>query len=259
MLRASGIGLKLGKREILAGVDLELRPGEITALLGPNGAGKSSLLKILSGEWRADRGQVELNGRGLPQYSTRELGLLRAVLPQESKLDFSFSVLEVVLLGRSPHMYGSERPQDYAAAREALRLVDLAQRERDLYTQLSGGEKQRVHLARVLAQIHDPEARQPRYLFLDEPTNNLDLAHRHRIFRAIRGTLSSQVGVCIILHDLNEALQLADDVVILDHGRVALRGEPARIAASPALESIFAVTVRRLELPGSALPYLVFQ
>ena len=186
MLRAEQISLTIGSRHILAGVDFHMPPGKVTAILGPNGAGKTSLLRILSGEWKMDTGSVELNGSPINEIPVRRLGQLRAYLHQESTLDFAFTVLEVVLLGRSPHMRGSERPEDYEAARKALREVDLADREDDFYTALSGGEKQRVHLARVLCQIEEEGIEEPRYLFLDEPTNNLDLSHQGTIYRVVR-------------------------------------------------------------------------
>lgn len=259
MLRGKELSLSLSGRPILQDINLDLRPGSVTAVLGPNGAGKTSLLRILSGEWKPDRGSVELGGRPLASIPIRELGQRRAYLHQESSLDFAFTVLEVVLLGRSPHMAGGERPRDYEVARQALLQVDLLDRQADHYTSLSGGEKQRVHLARVLAQITDPAAPEPRYLFLDEPTNNLDLSHQRTIFQVVRVLASQGVGVCMVLHDLNQAVQTADWIVILDKGRVALAGEPARIAEAPACERIFGVPLRRISVPGKRCPYLLFE
>lgn len=258
MLLAENITLTLGRRRILDGVDLRLEPGQVTAVLGPNGAGKSSLLRVLSGEWRADAGCVRLNGQPLERIPVRRLGRIRAFLPQESSLDFAFTVLEVVLLGRSPHMDGGERPRDYAAARKALAAVDLAAREGDLYTALSGGEKQRVHLARILAQIDAPEIAEARYLFLDEPANNLDLSHQQTIYRSVRALAAQGAAVCMVEHDLNHAFRVADWVVVLNNGRKALEGKPADIARNDAFERIFGVRLQRIALPGRACPYLVF-
>lgn len=258
MLKGRNISLEIGRRSILSGVDIDLVPGQVTAILGPNGAGKTSLLKILSGEWQGTSGQVELNGRPLRDIPIRRLGQLRAYLHQESSLDFAFKVIEVVLLGRSPHMQGGERPADYAAARAALAEVDLQDRENDLYTRLSGGEKQRVHLARVLAQIDEPGITDPRYLFLDEPTNNLDLSHQQTIYRVVRSIAARNTAVCMVIHDLNQAFQVADAIHVLSKGKLALSGPPVEIAHSPQCEAIFGVSLRRLEIPGSACPYLIF-
>lgn len=258
MLKATSIFLALGQRPILNGIDIELPPGAVTAILGPNGAGKTSLLRILSGEWEADSGQVTLSGQALREIPVRQLGRIRAYLHQESSLSFAFTVMEVVLLGRSPHMQGGERPEDYAAARKALAEVDLADRENDLYTALSGGEKQRVHLARVLAQIEEPGIKEPRYLFLDEPTNNLDLSHQRTIYRVVRRLANDGTAVCMVIHDLNQAIQVADHILILDKGAVALEGNPKTIAQSEACGRIFGVHLRRIDLEGSDCPYLVF-
>lgn len=256
-LQATGIRLTLGQREILSGVDMGLEPGRITAILGPNGAGKTSLLRILSGEWKATAGEVVINGHALAGIPVRQLGRIRAYLHQDSVLDFAFSVLEVVLLGRSPHMAGGERPEDYEAARRALAEVDLADREEDLYTALSGGEKQRVHLARVLSQIDEPAVTESRYLFLDEPTNNLDLSHQQTVFRVARRLAAKGLAVCMVLHDLNQAFQVADEVHILEKGRIAISGSPEQIARSAECERIFGVPLLRVEIPGSPCPWLI--
>ncbi|MEX0323533.1 MAG: heme ABC transporter ATP-binding protein [Puniceicoccaceae bacterium] len=257
MLTAKQISLTLGKRSVLNGVSLNLEPGTVTAILGPNGAGKTSLLRILSGEWTPDAGSVTLNDKELRSISIRQLGRLRAYLHQESTLNFAFRVLEVVLLGRSPHMSEGERPEDYVIARKALEEVDLADREGDLYTSLSGGEKQRVHLARVLAQIDEEGIEEPRYLFLDEPTNNLDVSHQLTIYRTARRIAEKNTAVCLVIHDLNQAFHVADRILIMDNGRIALEGDPQSIARSDECARIFGVPFKRLEVEGSECPYLI--
>ena len=155
-------------------------------------------------------------------------------------------------------MPGGERPEDYAAARKALGQVDLEDREGDLYTSLSGGEKQRVHLARVLAQLDEAGIGEPRYLFLDEPTNNLDLSHQRTIYRLVREMAAAGIAVCMVVHDLNQAIQASDRVIILDKGRIALAGTPEEIVGAKELEEIFGVPLRRVDIPEARCPYLIF-
>lgn len=264
MLEARDIHLRLGAREVLKGIGLRLESGQMTAILGPNGAGKTSLLRILSGEWASSAGEVRLDGRPLAAFSPRELGLRRAYLHQESSLDFAFTVEEVVMLGRSPHMESGERPEDYAVARQVLEAVDMLERAGDLYTRLSGGEKQRVQLARVLAQISHPSggkdeaaADQTRLLFLDEPTNNLDLSHQSAVFRVARSVAAAGAAVCMVLHDLNQALRHADQIILLDKGRIALQGNAETAGDADACSRIFGVPLRRIAIDGSERPYLV--
>ena len=154
-------------------------------------------------------------------------------------------------------MTGSERPEDYASARKALREVDLADREDDYYTALSGGEKQRVHLARVLCQIEEEGINEARYLFLDEPTNNLDLSHQQTIYRVVRRLARSGTAVCMVVHDLNQAFQAADHVVILEKGSVSLEGDPDSLARSEECARVFGVPLRRIEVGSSRCPYLI--
>lgn len=251
----SGLGLRIGDRPILRAVDVSLSAGEVTGVLGPNGSGKTSLLRLLSGEWEPTEGTVQMGGRPLRSIPVRHLGQRRAFLHQESALDFAFRVLEVVLLGRSPHMEGSERPEDYAVAREALRRVDLAEREGDLYTHLSGGEKQRVQLARVLAQIWGGGA--GRVLYLDEPSNNLDLRHQRMVRQVVTEVAADGVAVGMVVHDLNHALQQADRLLVLREGRVVLSGEAGSLAEEADWEAHFGVPLRRVRVPGSDRPYLV--
>lgn len=257
MLSAHDIHLSLNGHRILNGVSAHLQSGRVTAVLGPNGAGKSSLLKVLSGEWIANRGEVRLDQSPLSSYSVAELGRRRAFLHQESQLGFAFTAFEVVLLGRSPHMLDGERPVDHERARAALNRVDLADRADDLYTRLSGGEKQRVHLARVLAQIDAPDI-SGRWLFLDEPTNNLDPEHRQLVLRIARDSAAGGVGVCMVLHDLNDAIETADDILLLHHGEIVFSGSPADFAQSDLLESVFRVRIQRIQVPGRTLPFLAF-
>lgn len=259
MLEAKNIGLQIGRRTVLEDVSLSLEGGSVTAILGPNGAGKTSLLRVLSGEWSSQQGEVRLEGKTLASYSARQLSRMRAYLHQESNLDFAFTVEEVVMLGRSPHMEKGERPEDYLAAQTALSAVDMVDRSSDLYTRLSGGEKQRVQLARVLAQLDGAPAGHTAYLFLDEPTNNLDLSHQRTVFQVARQRAEAGTAVCMVLHDLNQALRHADQIIILQNGRIALQGDAEGVCDPEACGRIFGVPLQRVQFGTSRRPYLVEQ
>lgn len=170
MLRAEQLDVLRGGKQVLAGVDLELRPGEVLGVLGPNGAGKSSLLGALCGEVPTAGGHVSLDGRALAEWTGPERARRLAVLPQSSTLSFAFRVEEVVAMGRMPHDTGRERDAEVVA--EALIAADASHLAGRSYLALSGGERQRVHLARVLAQLWPGAAGQ--ILLLDEPTSALD-------------------------------------------------------------------------------------
>jgi iron complex transport system ATP-binding protein len=254
---AHNISLTINNKPILNSINLSIQSGKITGLLGPNGAGKTSLLRILSGEWAPTNGEVKFLNQPLKEWSALELGKRRAFLHQESNLDFAFTVLEVVLLGRSPHMKSSERPIDYSVAEEALQAVELSERKNEFFTSLSGGEKQRVHLARCLAQVwNTSEAPKERCLFLDEPTNNLDLEHQYAVFSVARKAAEEGMAVVVVLHDLNQAFQFCDELFILEKGHLALQGEPSDLINNPRLADIFKVQIEAVNLRNSHRPFM---
>jgi len=259
MLAATDLQLDLGGRAVLDGVSIAVQPGEVLAVLGPNGAGKSTLLRVLSGLHRARRGSVTLDGRPLTDWSARALARRRAVLPQESHLAFPFRVHEVVLLGRSPHAGGS-RADDLRAVDAAMRATDTLAFADRLYPTLSGGEKQRVHLARALAQIWQPEAaaRPGRYLLMDEPTNNLDLRHQHAALQMARHCAGAGVGVLAILHDINLAGAFADRICLLKQGRIVALGPTAEMLDAAPLAAAFDVSVTVLRHPSLSTPQIAW-
>jgi iron complex transport system ATP-binding protein len=257
MLEGRDLSLVLGARRVLTNVSLEIHPGRLTVLIGPNGAGKSSLLRLLSGEWTPSSGSVQLDGRPLQAYPARTLARRRACLPQESFLEFAFTVMEVVLLGRSPHIAQGEQPLDHEIAQTALRLVDMEAAADRLYPQLSGGEKRRVQLARVLAQVLSATADEPAYLLLDEPFNGLDLAHQLHGLQLLRKMSHSHTAICMVLHDLNQAIQVADQMVLLREGCLVKTGSPAELVNGTALDSALGTPLQRVPWKDGRLPWLI--
>jgi len=227
MLALDRVTVRLGGRTALRAVSLRVAPGEVVALVGPNGAGKSTALGVLAGDLTPAQGKAVLDGRPLIGFSPAELARRRAVLPQQGGLLFDFLVEEVVALGRAPHADRSTARQDATVVRAALAATGLKDFAARHYTGLSGGERARVHLARVLAQLWDGEG--PRYLLLDEPTAALDLAHQQQAL-ALAGAWSRQgIGVLAVLHDLSLAAQHADRMVLLAEGAVIAEGHPSDV------------------------------
>jgi iron complex transport system ATP-binding protein len=257
MLEASAVAVAIGPARLLDAVSLCIAPGEVVAIIGPNGAGKSTLLRVLCGDLMPEDGEVRLLGRPLPTWPVQEQARRRAVLPQQSTLAFAFTAREVVLLGRAPHSGGAAGPRDRAIADAALDVVDAAHLADRWYTTLSGGEQQRVHLARVLAQIWEPIDGQPRFLLLDEPTNSLDLAHQHCTLALARQWSRQGVGVALVLHDLNLAAQYADRLALLHNGRVVAAGTPADVLTPPQIAAVFGLPVQVLAHPSLPGPLVV--
>lgn len=240
MLSAHNLTVRIGPKTLLQSVSLELHPGEVLAVVGPNGAGKSSLLKALSGELNPDSGSVSMNGGLLSSWDARQAARMRGVLPQSSALAFRFNVLEVVLMGRSPHRKTHTRHQNESIALQALTLTDTEHLTERIYTTLSGGERQRVQLARVLAQIWESCGELHRYLLLDEPTSALDLAHQHAVLTiARRFADANQVGVMAVLHDLNLAALYADRIAVLHKGHMVVTDSPVRVLDSELIRRVF--------------------
>jgi iron complex transport system ATP-binding protein len=254
MITASKLTFSRGSRLILDAIDGSLQPGRVTALLGPNGVGKSTLLKLFSGELEPAGGVIELGGRTLNKWDSRELARRRAVLPQESHLAFAFPVREVVMMGRFPHLRGGETDHDREVCQEALARVEAAELGDRLYPTLSSGEKQRVQLARVLAQIWEPPADGPRYLLLDEPTAGLDLAHQYQALRAAQEWARQGAVVLAVLHDLNLAMTYADDAWVLENNRIAAAGPVENVLSAALIERVFNVQAELLPRPGQPRP-----
>ena len=254
-LSAIDISLKLGGTAVLKNIDVVIEPGKIVAVVGPNGAGKSSLLRLLSGTWRASRGRVVLNDRELAQWPIRDIAQTLAVMSQYSNLTFAFTSEEIVMLGRTPHAAGRKIDIDITA--QALARVDASHLARRLYTELSGGEKQRVHFARSLAQVWMVPPARPRYLLLDEPTASFDLAHQQMTLAVLREFAEDGVGVLVVLHDLNLAAQLADAMVLMKDGRIVTSGEPQAVMRADVIDEVFGVDVTIVAHPRDGTPLAI--
>jgi iron complex transport system ATP-binding protein len=238
-IRASNLTAGYGERAVLHGVSIEVHAGELLAIVGPNGAGKSTLLKNLSGALRPWSGTVELEGRPLGEYDRRAIARRLAMVAQENLVAFRFTVLEIVLMGRAPHLgaFHFETRHDLEIAHAALERFDLIELARRPIQELSGGERKRVFLARALAQ-------DPHVALLDEPTAFLDLRHVAEIFARLR-ELRLERGLAVIatLHDLNAAALHADRVLLMKAGAVAGYGTPDEVFTAENLRAVYETEV----------------
>jgi ABC-type cobalamin/Fe3+-siderophores transport system ATPase subunit len=226
-----------GARAVLRGVSLAVQRNRIVAVLGPNGCGKTTLLRILSGILRPDAGQVLLDGKPIASLTRRHLARRVAVVPQETHAAFEFSVLEIVLMGRYPHLgpFELEGIADLEIARDALQATGTADLEDRRFETLSGGEKQRVVIASAIAQSGE-------LMLLDEPTASLDLAYQIEVASLLR-RLNTARGTTMVVctHDLNLAAALCDEVVMLRDGRVLAHGATADTLTAATIRATYGV------------------
>ncbi len=232
VLTARGVSVAIDARPILTDVDLSVRAGQVVALVGPNGAGKSTLLGVLAGDRNPDAGAVTLDGHPLVEWNGRERALRRGVLLQQVTLTFPFTVLQVVQMGRSPWLGTELEDDDEAAVAAAMTDTDTAEFALRLFNSLSGGERARAALARVLAQRAGA-------LLLDEPTAALDIAHQEQVLTLARLRAAQGDAVVVVMHDLGLAAAYADEVVVLSHGRVRAAGAPREVFTAELLSEVY--------------------
>jgi iron complex transport system ATP-binding protein len=242
MLDVEGVSVDLGGRPIVEEVTLRVGTGRFAALMGPNGSGKTTLIRAIAGLIPPRRGEIRVGGQRVSTLGRRRLAQTIAVLRQEPRLDVDFLVEEVVMMGRSPHkrLLEPDRAEDRAIVREALEMTDCGDLARRVFTTLSGGEKQRVLLARALAQ-------RPTLLLLDEPTNHLDVRHQLTLLGCVR-----RLGMTVLaaIHDPNLALRFADDAILLSRGRIHAAGPIAEVMTEARVSDVFGVHAARVETPG---------
>ena len=255
MLQACNLSLNVAGFSLLQDINLRVAPGVVTAVIGANGAGKTSLLRLLTGEQKPSAGVVTFNGSPIVDWQPEQLARMMAVLPQSSRLDFPFTAREVVMLGRTPHATGLARDAHIVDA--ALHAVDGSYLDKRFYTHMSGGEKQRVQLARVLAQIWEPVSEGPRILMLDEPTSAFDLAHQQLTLSIMRSLAEQGVGVLVVVHDLNLAARCADQLLVLSCGRIAASGSPRDVLTANMIREVFHVDATIAVNPVTGTPLVI--
>jgi len=250
ILRFEGVGFAYGSARVLNAVHMDVREGEMLGILGPNGSGKSTLLNLMDGVLAPRSGEVLLDGIPLRSLGRDQVARSIAMVSQEHHFRFPFSVLQVVLMGRFPHLRGLqfEGEKDMEVARSALRATHCLELADRSIHELSGGERQRVLLARALAQ-------EPRLIVLDEPTSFLDLKYKREIFRLIdRLRAENGLSIVVVSHDIDLVSQFCSRVVMLKAGTIHSLGEPGRVITSRSIESVFECPVRVEEHPVTGRP-----
>jgi|TARA_B110000902_G_scaffold267056_1_gene357882 iron complex transport system ATP-binding protein len=255
MLAVNNIGLSINGVKLLDDVSLELTAGSVTAVIGPNGAGKTSLLKAITNEVAVSSGSVIFNGKHIDHWSAHQRAAMMAVLAQGSQLNFPFTVEEVVALGRTPHRSGVERDKEIVA--QALKLVDCEYLRNRIFTRLSGGEKQRVQFARVLAQIWEPSDDGEQLLVLDEPTASFDLAHQQMMLETLTTLTNKNIAVLIVLHDLNLAISCADQIAMIGCGQLQAAGLPGQVVNPENILRVFGVNIDIVAHPITGAPVVI--
>ncbi|MEQ1944284.1 heme ABC transporter ATP-binding protein [Mesorhizobium sp. VNQ89] len=259
MIEARDISVSIGRRRIIGGVDFDVRPGELVAMLGPNGSGKTTFLKALSGEL-AYTGRITLNGYDLSAMKSWQAASHRAVLPQSTALSFPFTVREIVKLGLTGGRSGAVAGETEPLPERALARVDLEGFAGRFYQELSGGEQQRVQLARVLCQVWEPVLDAvPRFLFLDEPVSSLDIKHQLIIMNIARDFAARGGGVVAILHDLNLTAMFADRIFVMHNGRLAASGSPDQVLRDDLMSEVFECNLKVGVLPTKGAPFVLPQ
>ena len=245
MLMASDITFRVGNKPLITGVSVSFAAGKLHLIIGPNGAGKSTLVKVLARLLRPQTGKVEYDGFDVSHAHEAQLAKRRAVLSQAVEVAFPLTVREVVMMGRYPHFGGRPGPADEQIVDEVMRHFDVAEFSERNYQTLSGGERQRVNFARVLAQLWRDGSSETtcRYLFLDEPLTFLDIRHQIDFLKKIRTFTDAPDVVTVgVVHDLNLAARFADQIVLLNEGRVVATGAPGEVLTAELIQAVFEVT-----------------
>lgn len=247
LIRAEGLAVGYRGKALISDIDIELRAGEALILLGPNGAGKSTLIKTLIGALPAVNGSVELDGQPLSGWEARRLAQVLAYVPQQEVAYYPFSVRECVLMGRLPYASGMfESKEDFDAAERAMVLANCISLADRAVTELSGGEQQRVLLARALAQ-------EPQLLVLDEPSSHLDIAHAYELLETLRQLAESGTAIIAAVHDLNWAARFKSHCLLLGEGQVLASGETRQILKSPQISRCYGRQIEAIEVGNGAL------
>ena len=242
---------------IIDEITLNIKIGDSVSIIGPNGSGKSTLIKLLSGEINPTKGSVSINGKNINKWDVLELAKIRSILPQNNHLTFPFSVIDIIKMGRYPFNNDQAQNND-RIYEELIHIFELDKHVNQNYTTLSGGEQQRVQLARVFAQIWSNNDYTNKILIIDEPTSFLDIKHQHTLFNFIKSINNKGLTVVMVLHDINQAITNSNKIVMLKDGKILNYVKSNAILKSNYLSELFEVRTKVIDSPNLSNPLVVF-
>ena len=256
MLKANHINYKHKEFFILNEVEITLNYGEFLVIVGPNGAGKSSLLSILANEVKQGKQEILFKNKPISDWEVRELSMHKAKFSQHNSNEIPLQVKDVVMMGRYPYFDSQPRKEDFDAMDKHMKETDVYHlKDRD-YNTLSGGEKQRVHLSRVMAQVENEIEK--KLIFLDEPLNNLDVKHQYKALEIIKKFTQNENSAIVVLHDLNLAAQFADKILLMKSGKVCAYGTPEEVFTAENITEAYNFPCTICPHPVNANPMIIF-
>ena len=256
MLSVKQLNYTVKGKKILQGIDFKAMPGSLIAVIGPNGAGKTTLLKSIANEILYD-GDIVFKNKSIKKWNIKQLAQHRAKLSQHFAQDIPLSVQEVILMGRYPYFSHVPSRADLYAAIQAMEATEMTPYKKMLYNPLSGGEKQRVHLSRIFAQLHNHHAH--KLLLLDEPLNHLDIYHQYTILNQIKNFVVKRRNIGIlVLHNLNLAARFAHILLLLKDGKLAAQGTPDEVLTSDTISEVYNFPCRCITHPQGEAPFIIF-
>ena len=253
VIKIKNISWAYNGTKVLDNVSLNIKPGTFTGILGPNGAGKTTLLKLILNLLQAEKNSILIKGKDIRIYSRKSLAKIEAYVPQSVKIDFNFTVEQVVMMGRTPFLgrFDRESSNDIKIAEWAMKETGVLELKEKLITHLSGGELQRVVIARALTQ-------EPTILALDEPTSHLDIHHQINILSIIRSLAKRKsLTIVAVLHDVNHALEYCDNLFLLNQGKIVNSGSPEKVITPEIMEEVYNLNVKITKNPFTGNPYMV--
>lgn len=253
LLKINNLSGGYHKESVIRDISLEIKKGDFIGIIGPNGCGKTTLLRLVSRVLAPQKGSISLEGIDIMHMDLKEFCRKVAYVAQDMLINFSFSVLEIVLLGRIPHLkrLQLETKKDYSIAEDALTMTDTLYLKEKKIDELSSGERQRVIIAKALAQ-------EPVLLFLDEPTSHLDIAHQIQILDLLKKlNRQNNITIVMVLHDLNLASEYCNRIILLNEGRIFKEGDPRQVLTYQNIEAVYKTVVVVRDNPISAKPYVI--